>query len=289
MINVTKNVVMSMAYNYKAPEFQRFILPLRKYYQDDIVLIINPKKVTSEILSLGMEFGIKFVDIGHHSQSTSSQKAKGLSQHVQLMNSRPLLFSKLCDCYVGGCFATDFRDVFFQSNPFEKYPTDADILFSKEGANWTISRCKHNRRWIRDCFGLEVLRKIGKNSPINAGTILGSRKGFQVFAEVFQTLTFNKNIDYHCNDQGIVNFMWYTDLLKDITAIAQDQGRGIVNTLGLTDFRENPNKYRKVDGSFTNDDGTVSPVIHQYDRFPVAVAYIDKIVKKLIDSNRTGF
>jgi hypothetical protein len=97
------------------------------------------------------------------------------------------------------------------------------------------------------------------------------------------------------DDQSIHNWLFYNGDLKD--AVAVKNREGVVNTVGFEAdvvFRDNEKRYREKgvadpheqpfpgatsrtwistefgltneDGEFTNFDGTISPVVHQFDR-----------------------
>ena len=73
-------------------------------------------------------------------------------------------------------------------------------------------------------------------------------------------------------DQGFHNYLYYTNKLRNVAAIHSirvfPQGRGIINNLGalrklaLTDL----GVYDNVTKTVLNWDGTLSPVVHQWDR-----------------------
>ena len=280
--NVSKNVVMSMAWNYHLNEFQKYVLPLRKHYNEDIVLVINPKSIGPKLFRFAENHRLKLLDAYRIDLYNESDMQNAMTPYRHMMNNRPTIFSEICDCYNGYCLNTDFRDVFYQDNPFKHITSNTtDLILSVESINMTIIGCRYNHNWVRGCFGIDAIYKFGSNPPINAGTLLGNRIGFRAFSEIFNSLNRNYQTGHHCNDQGVVNYMWYMNLLKNVTAIAQPQGAGIINTIGGIDFQTN-SKYRSNDGKILNNDASVSPVVHQYDRFPVAAAYVDKLVAKLL-------
>jgi hypothetical protein len=74
---------------------------------------------------------------------------------------------------------SDFRDVFFQTHPFyHRYPEWRPYgltVFQEHFPNKIISRCGHNRRWIRNCYGEEGLALIETNTVICSGVSFGTR------------------------------------------------------------------------------------------------------------------
>ena len=89
-------------------------------------------------------------------------------------------------------------------------------------------------------------------------------------------------------DQGFHNYLYYSNKLgnaKTIRGIAVfDQGRGAINNLGamrkaplelwgnrkILDYRSDTNMVVR------NWDGSVSPVVHQFDRHPILSKYVYK-------------
>ena len=76
---------------------------------------------------------------------------------------------------------SDFRDVMFQSHPFYfRYPEWRPYqltVFQEHFPNKVISRCSHNRGWIRNCYGDEGLALVQTNTVICSGVTFGTRNG----------------------------------------------------------------------------------------------------------------
>ena len=78
---------------------------------------------------------------------------------------------------------SDFRDVFFQSNPFtlkNKFPdwgpSAYDITFSAEHhPNREISRCPRTSAFLNYCYGSIILDRMGANPILNNGIIMATR------------------------------------------------------------------------------------------------------------------
>ena len=72
----------------------------------------------------------------------------------------------------------DFADVFFQSNPslIERL-NGASVLSTSfiPGALSQHFRCPFNSGWIKACYGIEQLNKIGANPVICSGIVMGTR------------------------------------------------------------------------------------------------------------------
>jgi hypothetical protein len=87
-------------------------------------------------------------------------------------------------------FIADFRDVFFQSNPFTylpdqwAQPISQLTVFLEASPQKAIYRCKFNSGWIRDCYGEEALNLVKSNPVSCSGTSLGSRDGILLYVSV---------------------------------------------------------------------------------------------------------
>jgi hypothetical protein len=81
----------------------------------------------------------------------------------------------------------DFRDVFFQSNPFTylldqwAQPVSQLTVFLEASPQKAIYRCKYNSGWIRDCYGEDGLNLVKSNPVSCSGTSLGSRDGILLY------------------------------------------------------------------------------------------------------------
>lgn len=84
----------------------------------------------------------------------------------------------------------DFRDTFFQSNPFnykksEWYPPASDlVMFEEFFPLKTISRDMFVQGYLTDCYGTEVLPMMMANTIITTGMALGSRDGIVTYVSM---------------------------------------------------------------------------------------------------------
>ena len=256
-------VVVSAAVGYDLNTFKRFVVPLRKVYSGDVVLFVsNPP---SDVIELCNKNRIV-------TRKLPPQK------HLTLTEARFFGYSKVCQDY-SLCFATDFRDVFFQGNPFDGVPTGYDIILSEEFSKIRIATCPYNSNWIKSCWGSGTLQQIGKNSPICAGTLMGTPRGFKelINAFVHELRLIRRFPGCVPNDQGILNFLYYTKKLS-VPVLVQPRGSGVVNTVGYIQPRSTIGNYLTLDGWVKNDNGSLSAVVHQYDRFPE----LERVVQSLL-------
>ena len=188
---------------------------------------------------------------------------------------------------------SDFRDVFFQSNPFtykpyQWSPPDFQLaVFQEAHPNKVIKRCPFNSGWIRSCYGEEALKLIGSNTVSCSGVSIGSRDAILAYTYMM-TQQLNPKIrrgenNLRCAstgmDQGFHNWLLYSGILDKYMDIKYfQQGEGPVNTVGA--FRPGPNALLKwsleewgilkgeaPEAYISNWNGDKSPTVHQLDRF----------------------
>ena len=276
--NASTTVVIAAALNYGLVEFRNFIVPLRKFYAGDVVLFVNDN-LPRAVLDLCINSNIATIPL----PSGSRLGVKG---------NRYIGYSKVCSQY-DLCLATDFRDVFFQANPFSSVPK-ADLIFFEEVKRVKmgykngrptctpsvsdVCTCPYNANWIKTCWGENFLSSIANETPICSGTIIGTPAGFldlekKMLSEMSRTST-KKGCS--ARDQGHLNYLYFSKRF-DTKVLLQAQGKGIINTVGYITPRTDIPKYLNSRGFVVNADNSVPALIHQYDRFPELVALVQTL------------
>lgn len=265
---IKSNVIIAIAHGYDIETFKRFLVPLRKVYSGDIVLFTLPK-LKPDIHHLCKKMGV-----------TTARMTTRYSGSMIL--DRFFAYSTVCSDY-DRCIATDFRDVFFQSDPFAGLGEAAnyELVISQEHRK-TIGTSYYNSKWILNCWGVTTLRNIGHNLIICSGVLMGTPKGFRVLAESFKyeiDATRGKNCYMTGIDQGFLNFLYYKNKIPT-RILAQPAGTGFVNTLGQ--YPKASLQYVTESGEVYNQNKFPSPMIHQYDRFPDVIAMVKKRVSLIL-------
>ena len=253
-----KTVVIAAAIGYNLVTFTRFIVPLRRVYDGAVVLFVNAN-LPSDILALCSEHNI-------------DTRALPKGPHVE--SNRYVGYAEVCADYEL-CFATDFRDVFFQANPFVAVPSGADLILAEEIAGMSIGANRFNRAWIQTCWGDAVLNKIGHHQVICSGTIMGTPRGFEELKKKMLSEE-EKCAGITGQDQGRLNYLYYSQALSGVSVVAQPRGKGIVTTVGY--LQKGDKEYWIAKGRVMNDDGSESAVVHQYDRHP----WLNPVLAELI-------
>lgn len=201
---------------------------------------------------------------------------------------------------------SDFRDVFFQSNPFDYKretwgpPNYQLVVFLEAFPNKMIYRCPHNSGWIKDCYGSDALSVVSDNMVSCSGITIGTRDALLVYSYLMtqqldpkvrftrngldlkidrsQIPTDNNKCSSNGVDQGFHNFLLYSGQLDKVMDIKIfPQGEGPVNTVGAFNgaqalVKKNLYEWKVLRGEapnqmFYNWNGDPSPAIHQYDRY----------------------
>jgi len=188
----------------------------------------------------------------------------------------------------------DARDTVFQLPPFDRVPRRSDtknshgdgddeddggmLIFFGENADATsLGRSKYNRKWLTLAYGDYVANAFSRKPTICSGSTMGEQSAIDTYLRAEVSESDESRTVIFGADQGFHNYLYYSNKLANAKAISkilvQDQGLGIVNNLGALrdktlDEWGNGRLIKRTDSAITvlNWDGTVSPVVHQYDR-----------------------
>ena len=212
----------------------------------------------------------------------------------------------------------DSRDTYFQSDPFEAleggrerkkvggddtapaatseeddYGSEGGELhlFEENADSAKLGESTFNRNWLTTAYGLGVVSSFLDKPIVCSGSTLGRQVAVESYlramvAQFDETGCMSKGCD-----QGFHNYLHYSGSLESLggikRVIVNQQGRGIINNLGL--LREKPlreqgvletsEETRNVGGMrVLNWDGSPSSVVHQFDR--------DKELNKVMNLRR---
>ena len=260
--------VIAMAVGYGPPAFRNFVGTLRSTgYRGLIILGIN--KVPGD---LGRNVRLEMISSGSNQELFRYQWYRDMLTNV----THALL--------------TDFRDVYFQDNPFRVLPRGLQLFGEHHSTNIGLSN--HNTWWIEKCWGR--LYTLGDHwfnvTSYCSGTICGEREALLPFlAQMVDTIRWmqRERCTFKGSDQGALNYLVYSNALPYATLVPYRTG--LVNTVGaegsiIRDRHTDGNVRRPFStipgqwldptygltdkhGRFTNLDGSISPVVHQYDRY----------------------
>jgi len=256
-------VVIAAALNYGITEFTNFVVPLRRVYDGYVVLFVNDD-LPADVIVLCTSHNI-------------TTRPLPTGSRLGVKGNRYIGYSEVCRDY-DWCFATDFRDVFFQADPFASPREGYDLVLAEEFASVTIKTCPYNSKWIKTCWGEPFLVDIGDNTPICSGTIMGTPHGFEVLmtAMLSEMEATSQTKGCSARDQGHLNYLYFANKLS-VPVLVEPRGTGIVNTIGYITPRSTIGDFLNPNGLVKNTDGSVSSVVHQYDRFPEMKALVVRL------------
>lgn len=153
---------------------------------------------------------------------------------------------------------SDVRDVIFQTDPFD-HAFRNDLEVTLEANHLKIGQEPFNSRWIENLYGQIVLRKIGSSTISCSGTTLGTQAGMRRYLAEMDAEVMKHGRPLGSHDQGIHNYLLRTGLLDPVTIYTNGQGPVLTMSIGYG-YQQNS------EGRLVNDDQSVVPVVHQYDR-----------------------
>lgn len=258
------NLILGVAAGYKWKDLKIFIKSIRKYFDDEVFLILN--NPDNELIEELIKYSIKF-------EITTIEPKKAFYLRYKYY------YSFLNNNKFKNILITDTRDVFFQDNPFKfNYSKKLNCFLEDE----VIENSIINSKWIKHTVGKKKLDEIKKNKISCCGQVIGTYDGILDYCKVMK----NKIVEYKYKpslhsilfnrkiigwDQGIHNYLVYSNFFKDIDFF--DNKHGDIATLQycsdfLFDNQEN----------LINKNKKRYSVIHQYDRYP---KIFENILKKI--------
>eukprot|EP00980_Cylindrotheca_fusiformis_P008284 scaffold1736_cov127-Cylindrotheca_fusiformis.AAC.98 len=180
----------------------------------------------------------------------------------------------------------DARDSYFQTNPFEDLPRNQGGLMYFFGENTEATRLgisKKNANWLRRSYGEATLSALAQKPTICSGSTMGEQMAIETYLRAMVNEWDETDIQMTGADQGFHNYLWYSGKLRNAETIKKiivwEQGKGIINNLGA--LRTKPFEewgfYDAETSKVYNWDGTLSPVVHQFDRDKHLHNYIVRI------------
>lgn len=169
----------------------------------------------------------------------------------------------------------DARDTFFQTNPFHGLPREQNglLYFFGENADATrLGKSTKNANWLRRSYGEATLNMLRDKPTICSGSTMGEQQAIETYLRAMVNEWDENDIKMTGADQGFHNYLYYSGKLMNSPSISKlvvwEQGKGIINNMGAlrTQKFSEWGIYDEATAQVYNWDGTLSPVVHQYDR-----------------------
>lgn len=259
------DLVMTAAFNYSSKDIIPFLVTLRSVFSGRLVCLIFESQL-KEFAEISKRFRIECVAMNQNDLH------KPVS--LRFYGFKKILEESFHD--VNRVLLTDSRDVIFQANPFVR--NNEHLLMFSEPRK--IKECVMNSRWIQKIFGDEVFGFLADREILCAGTTIGSKSMMHAYLQKMcislSKITNKKNPIDIGDDQAIHNYLYYSGKLPG--ASVGVHGYSEVQTLHY----ENNFTFSK-ECRLLNRDGSIVPVLHQYDRhkqfFPIFQTMLRDISK----------
>ena len=155
-----------------------------------------------------------------------------------------------------------------------------DLYVYEENGHKTVGSCRWNRGWLKGCF---PNMPNDPSQPVRcSGSTMGSRDAMLTYVDAMLAAS----DEFMCHRKGIPSDQGYHNFLilsgrheaNGLRVVSNKRGEGVVHTIGALNGGDVPmselgpldTKWKirdPVKGFITNEDGTMSPVVHQWDRW----------------------
>ena len=255
------NLIIGAAIGYELKDVKNFVISLRKFFKDEVILIFN-NNITEETNFFLNQYNIKlFIS------KTSSNKAFVDRYEVYLKIITK--FKKLSRVMI-----SDVRDVYFQRDPFKNKLFYRLNFFLEDKF---IKDCPTNSKWINRIYGSKELNKLNNKYISCSGITLGFKKNMIQYLKsmVFQIKN-NKYLTLNPKskgwDQGNHNYV--VNLRKFSYAKKYSNQVPFVATLAQSNI-----KNFIIKKKFLNFRNMQYDIVHQYDRH---ISKFKKILKNIL-------
>ncbi len=126
-------------------------------------------------------------------------------------------------------------------------------------------------KWLENAYGKNNVTHFYKRKILCSGSTIGQVAALEPYLHAMIHEYDKTKASRIGSDQAFHNYLYYTDALSNLKGIKEtvvyEQGKGIVNNIGM--FRSKPFREWGIlneQNEVLNWDGSISAVVHQYDR-----------------------
>ena len=263
------DVVIGMAQDTDAKNLVVFCASLRKVSSADVVIFVNTP-IPPRHQEIADKNKVKLVPF----------ELQALSADMQVFHPStlrwPLIFrffqSSETRAKYKRVWMADVRDAAFQGDPFKMLPLGTRGFYAFQGVETVaIKDCGWNAGWVRDCFGPEVLARIGSNKIICSGVSMGDMQSVFAYLQLMDDVIMARaksatsqgakfpQCERNGVDQGLHNVLVHERLIPNLKIWSHSDGP-VANLQAQ--------KSRINNGQVFNQVGDAVAVVHQYDRRP---------------------
>ena len=266
-----KNLVIGSGSGYSWYTFEPFVRSfLKNCPNTDLVLVVdNLSDFTSNYLKSLGNGAIKLVPF-------LSDTKSGLPVNERWKNFLNYLENH-GDEY-NQVLIADTRDIVFQGDVFENFADQTEYIgytLEEDTIRGSKAGVIGNYDWLARCFGKEEADKLADKQIICEGTLIGTVNLMKIYIKKLLELMPDEN--FHGADQATEQYIIYNNLLPIENLIAIDNIHGAILT-AYPALLLNP--VQPKDNCILRCDGEVPAVVHQYDRFPNFIEFVDNIYRE---------
>lgn len=240
-------MVMGGAWGYQVDTIRPFVTSLRKHYHGPVMLHVN------DLLDPSTQQFYQQHDITCN-LTCEAHNTHSLIQEFRHQQNLILLQQLEPQTRV---FVCDTRDVIFQQSPFVDVSNSSLELFLEPQ---TFGNCTINSTWIAGIYGHQAVERLHHNHIICAGTVRGSAQGvIGLLQELLLEIDRIKQQGQQPVDQPILNYLVHGGVFPDYGL--NQSGESAVATM-----HHHTRMLMDRQGRLLNHDGSVTPVVHQWDR-----------------------
>lgn len=244
----TGNLVLGYATGYRQPETEAFVRSLRSVHTGPVALFVDPDPRFRAWLA---EWKVESLDASPRAGWTPLPVVARFADYARLLDGRPGL---------GNVLLADVRDLVFQSDPFARRTSGIEVFVEDEAH--AIKQNRFHAKYLRAIAGDAVADRLGEHPCLCAGTIVGPVADMARLCRLIVTLCAIPRSGVGGGfgiDQAALELAVHAGLI----AASVQANHGRVATIGMSADGV------RLDGDrIVNADGSISPIVHQYDRDP---------------------
>ena len=249
------DLVIGYATGYGAAELAPFVRSLRAWFDGRVALYVDAWRPGVEA----------FLDLHRIDRLEPPCEPRSWRPHVAVQRFGAYLSGLSCYPDARHVLMSDVRDVVFQGPPLTE-PVGELEFFPEHGGDRLGADVK-NLRWLERLFSQKIARQLADRPCLCAGTIIGRRPQIERLCRILLFLSAIPRSGVggaFGADQAAFNLAAYLGLCEG--AVQPNFGRvATVQRTPVGDIAWDGEQVR-------NPDGSVSPVLHKYDRHPGVAA-----------------
>jgi hypothetical protein len=260
---IKKDLIMGVIMYYTWEELRPFFSSLEKTgYTGEVVLFMDYIDEETQNILKNLALDIHLVPF----------QRTGLEKIFHINDYRYYLYCNYLETNLdryNHVLLTDIRDVYFQLNPSLAGWSENCITVAKEVVK--VKDEYWNTKWILSKFGNQIYSQLENETVICSGTTYGPAS--QILDYLKDMVHYLFYVDYNhqiVNDQAVHNYLVHTGKITSISYT--DNDKGPIMTLSFE-------SHIQVNGEnqILLKNGTVAPIVHQYDRHPGLVNLIKSL------------